>query len=176
MNHFTAEENAENSGFLRVAGTIRESVADGPGIRYVIFVQGCPRRCSGCHNPQTQCLNGGYLKSVEEILSEIRENPLLSGVTFSGGEPFLQARKLVPIARECHAMGLNIMTYTGWTFEELLDAHNPDWNKLIAESDVIVDGPYQEELRSLQTRFRGSSNQRLVDVAMSLLEHSVQTL
>ena len=166
----------EADAVLRIAGTNPESVVDGPGLRYVLFVQGCPRSCPGCHNPQTQCLNGGYFRKASEILDEIRCNPLLSGVTFSGGEPFLQAEQLVPIARECHRLGLDVMTYSGWTFEELVAANKPAWNQLIAESDVIVDGPYRQELRSLQTPYRGSSNQRLVNVPVSLLMLSVQTL
>lgn len=168
--------NSEKDLFLRVAGTVSDSIADGPGLRFVLFVQGCPRSCPGCHNPQTQCLDGGYDLSAEAILSQIRQNPLLSGITFSGGEPFLQAARLVPIARECHRLGLDVITYSGWTFEELLAADDPDWNALIAESDIIVDGPYRQELRSFSTRFRGSSNQRLVNVALSLLLLTVQTL
>lgn len=170
------EQKQKSECRIRVAGIINESIADGPGIRYVLFVQGCPHHCPGCHNPETQCLNGGYLLTASEILEQIRRSPLLSGVTFSGGEPFLQAEKLVPIARECHRLGLNVITYSGWTFEELVKANNPAWNCLIAESDVIVDGPYQQELRSYQSKFRGSSNQRLVNVSFSLLTGTVQTL
>lgn len=160
---------------LRVAGTVAESVADGPGIRYVIFVQGCPRSCPGCHNPQTQPLDGGTEMTAEEILGQIRRDPLISGVTFSGGEPFLQAEALAAIARECHQLGLSVMTYSGWTFEELVAGKNSAWNQLLAETDVLVDGPYRQELRSFSTKFRGSSNQRLVNVALSLLMLCVQT-
>ena len=165
---------------IRVAGIIQESIADGPGIRFVIFTQGCPHNCPGCHNPQTQCLQGGTLMSAEEILEQIRKDPLLSGVTFSGGEPFLQAEELLPIARECHRMGLDVVTYSGWTFEKLLEAHRPEWNSLIAESDIIVDGPFLQELRSYQRVPKGLAivkiNQRMVNVAISLLMHSVHTL
>ncbi|MGN1274943.1 MAG: anaerobic ribonucleoside-triphosphate reductase activating protein [Thermoguttaceae bacterium] len=160
---------------LRVAGIVPESITDGPGIRFVLFLQGCPHHCPGCHNPETQCLEGGTFMTADEILDRIRNDPLISGVTFSGGEPFLQAGLLAPIARECHRLGLNVMTYTGWTFEELVSAKNPAWNRLIAESDVIVDGPYRQDLRSYDTKFRGSSNQRLVNVPLSLLMLSVQT-
>ncbi len=165
-----------SSTSLRIAGTIQESIADGPGIRFVIFVQGCPRRCPGCHNPQTQPLDGGYEITADEILHQIRTDPLLTGVTFSGGEPFLQAEKLIPIARECHKMGLHVMTYSGWTFEELYSVQNSSWKQLLAETDVLVDGPYREELRSFSTKFRGSSNQRLVDVALSILTLGIQTV
>lgn len=162
--------------FIRVAGIVGESVTDGPGIRFVLFVQGCPRRCPGCHNPQTQCLNGGVLMNARDIMNQIARDPLVSGVTFSGGEPFLQAGKLLPIARECRRRGLNVMTYSGWTFEELLAQNDPAWNALIELSDVIVDGPYLQEYRSSSAKFRGSINQRLVNVALSLKTHSIQTL
>ncbi|MBQ2820332.1 MAG: radical SAM protein [Thermoguttaceae bacterium] len=161
---------------LRVAGIVGESVTDGPGIRFVLFVQGCPRRCPGCHNPQTQCLGGGTFMTAGEIMERIEKDPLISGITFSGGEPFLQAEKLVPIARECRRRGLNVMTYSGWTFEELLEKNDPAWNALIELSDIIVDGPYLQEFRSSLVKFRGSTNQRLVNVALSLKTHSVQTL
>ncbi|MDO5582408.1 MAG: anaerobic ribonucleoside-triphosphate reductase activating protein [Planctomycetia bacterium] len=165
----------EESRKLRIAGTISESVADGPGLRFVVFLQGCPRSCPGCHNPQTQDMNGGYEITIGEILSEIRKDPLLTGITLSGGEPFLQASALVPFLKECRALGLDVITYTGWTFEQLTAANNPDWNALIAESDIVVDGPYIQEQRSLQIKFRGSKNQRMVDVSLSLLMLSVHT-
>ena len=164
-----------NAQKIRVAGIVNESITDGPGIRFVLFLQGCPHHCEGCQNPQTQCLEGGTFMTADEILDLIRNDPLISGVTFSGGEPFLQADLIAPIAHECHRLGLNVMTYTGWTFEELVSAKNPSWNRLIAESDVIVDGPFIQDQRSYDTKFRGSSNQRLVNVPLSLLMLSVQT-
>ena len=164
-----------NAQKIRVAGIVNESVTDGPGIRFVLFLQGCPHHCVGCQNPQTQCLEGGTFMTADEILDRIRNDPLISGVTFSGGEPFLQADLIAPIASECHRLGLDVMTYTGWTFEQLVSAKNPSWNQLIAESDVIVDGPFIQDQRSYDTKFRGSSNQRLVNVPLSLLMLSVQT-
>lgn len=158
---------------LRIAGMIPESVSDGPGLRFVLFLQGCPRSCPGCHNPQTQDKNGGYDISINEIMAEIRKDPLVTGITLSGGEPFLQAGSLVPLLKECRTLGLDIITYSGWTFEQLIAANDPDWNALIAESDIIVDGPYIQEQRSFQIKFRGSKNQRLVNVPLSLLMLSV---
>ena len=98
---------------LRLAGVIRESIVDGPGIRLVIFTQGCPHHCEGCHNPETHDPAGGYISQPENILNAIRQNPLLQGVTFSGGEPFAQAPALAELGRRIRKLGLGIMTYTG---------------------------------------------------------------
>ena len=84
---------------LRLSGVISESIVDGPGFRYVVFTQGCPHGCPGCHNPQTHDFNGGTLIDPLTLLPEIDENPLLAGVTFSGGEPFCQPEALLPLAR-----------------------------------------------------------------------------
>lgn len=161
---------------LRVAGMVPESVTDGPGLRLTLFLQGCPRSCPGCHNPQTQDPLGGYDLSPEDVLSALCRNPLLSGITFSGGEPFLQAAQLVPIARQCHQLGRNVITYSGWYFEELIAANRPDWNRLIAESDLLVDGPYLAEQRNTNLRFRGSENQRIVNVPLSLITRTVHVV
>ena len=104
---------------IRIAGTVDDSIVDGEGLRYTIFVQGCPRRCPGCHNPETQCFEGGRLADTAELLAEIAANPLLTGGTFSGGEPFMQPAPLVEIARACHSRGLSIWSYTGFTLQEL---------------------------------------------------------
>jgi anaerobic ribonucleoside-triphosphate reductase activating protein len=158
---------------LRIAGRVGDSIVDGPGIRYALFTQGCPRACPGCHNPQTQPLEGGEETTVEAILAEIDANPLLDGVTFSGGEPFLQAAPLAKLAREIKKRGLNLGAYTGYLWEELLAANDPDWNALLAELDVVVDGPFVLALRSWVMQFAGSTNQRLIDVQRSLQENRV---
>ena len=158
---------------LKTAGWTNDSITDGPGIRFVIFTQGCPRSCPGCHNPQTQCVEGGTWTDTEQLLDRIRSNPLLDGVTFSGGEPFLQAKALVWFAREIHKLGLSVITYTGYTWEELENSNNPDWKELIQETDILVDGPYIEAERSLMIRFRGSKNQRLIDVRRTLARHQL---
>lgn len=155
---------------LRVAGRVVDSIVDGPGLRYALFTQGCPRACPGCHNPQTQPLEGGEETSVEAILAEIDADPLLDGVTFSGGEPFLQAAPLAELAREIKKRNLNLATYTGYLWEELLAANDPAWNALLAELDVVVDGPFVLALRSWELKFAGSSNQRFIDVQRSLRE------
>lgn len=155
---------------LRLAGVVRESIVDGPGIRLTVFTQGCPHNCEGCHNPQTHDFNGGYISNTENILKAIKENPMLQGVTFSGGEPFMQCKSLAELAKECHKLGLNIIVYTGYTFEKLINGfeENPQWKELLENTDILVDGPFILSQRSLMLHFRGSKNQRILDVPASL--------
>ena len=149
---------------LRISGVIEESIVDGPGFRYVIFTQGCPHGCPGCHNPQTHDFNGGTLIDPLCLLPEIDENPLLSGVTFSGGEPFVQPKALLPLAREIKKRGLHLLIYSGYTYEQLLDMAetNGDIKRLLSITDILVDGPYIEALRDLDLKYRGSANQKLI--------------
>lgn len=152
---------------LRVAGLLTESIVDGPGIRAVLFLQGCLRRCPGCHNPQTWDMDGGMEMEASDILRAIRSDPLVRGVTFSGGEPFLQARELAPLARALKGRGYELASYTGFLFGDLLNG--PDAaRELLGHLDVLIDGPYIEDERSLELRFRGSRNQRILDVQASL--------
>lgn len=155
---------------LRVSGVISESIVDGPGIRFVIFAQGCNHHCKGCHNPSTFDLNGGKLVDIDTLMGEIKKNPLLKGVTFSGGEPFLQAGVFAEIAKQCHLLGLDVISYTGYTFESLVSGfeEHPDWKILLNNVDVLIDGPFIEEKKSLLLLFRGSSNQRILDAKLSL--------
>lgn len=147
-----------------------ESIVDGPGIRFVIFAQGCLRHCKECHNPSTFDLDGGTLWKIEDIMGKIKENPLLQGVTFSGGEPFLQAESFIKVAKQCHELGLNVLSYTGYTFEQLVSGFpsHPDWKELLENIDILIDGPFLKEYKSLLLLFRGSSNQRILDVKASL--------
>lgn len=155
---------------LRLAGVVRESIVDGPGIRLTVFTQGCPHHCEGCHNPQTHDFDGGYISNTDNILKAIKENPMLQGVTFSGGEPFMQCEPLTELAKECHNLGLNVMVYTGYTFEALLKGfdENPQWKSLLENIDILVDGPFILSQRSLMLHFRGSTNQRILNVPESL--------
>lgn len=149
---------------LRIAGTVQDSIVDGPGIRYVIFTQGCPHHCPGCHNPQTHDFSGGRIADTEELLSQIFGNPLISGVTFSGGEPFAQADALVPIAEAVKARGKNLMIYTGYLLEELWRMEQPGVKRLLELSDILVDGPFILAERDLTLQYRGSGNQRVIDM------------
>lgn len=153
---------------LRIAGVVAESIVDGPGFRYVIFTQGCPHRCPGCQNPQTHAFDGGTDIDTAVLLGEILHDPLLAGVTFSGGEPFCQPEPLITLAEQIRAHDLTVMAYSGYTFEQLLRHENPEVHRLLALCDVLVDGRYEESQRDLTLRFRGSRNQRLIDVPRSL--------
>ncbi len=156
---------------LQLSGTVNDSIVDGTGIRFTIFVQGCPHHCKGCHNPQTHEFNGGTSTDTNELLQKIKDNPLLDGVTFSGGEPFCQASALAELGRHIHALGLNIITYTGYTFEELYARRNEDGiGALLEVTDILVDGPFIEAQKSYQLRFRGSKNQRIIDCSASLAQ------
>ncbi len=155
---------------LRLAGVVRESIVDGPGIRFVVFCQGCPHHCRGCHNPVTHDFSGGYMCSVERILSAIDEDPLLDGVTFSGGEPVCQAGGFLALAQGVKARNLHLILYSGYTFEELLQLSVQDeaLSGLLRLVDVLIDGRYEEEQRDLRLPFYGSRNQRALDLPASL--------
>jgi len=148
---------------LRVAGVIEESIVDGPGIRFVLFLQGCRLRCPGCQNPQTWDFDGGTLVPSDEVLARIRENPLVHGVTFSGGEPFEQAEALLPLAKELKAQGYHLMAFSGFTLEQLVQ--KPENCALLEQLDLLVDGPFIEAQKSLDLRFRGSRNQRILNMS-----------
>lgn len=160
---------------IRVAGIINESIVDGPGIRMVIFAQGCKHHCKGCHNPQTHTFEGGEVVETEKIISEIKRNPLLDGVTFSGGDPFEQASGFASLAVKVKELGLNVITYTGYTYEQILNnsSKNEGFKKLLENSDMLVDGPFQLEKKNLLLKFRGSENQRIINVPKSLKNDSV---
>ena len=152
---------------LRTAGVVPESIVDGPGFRMAVFCQGCPHGCPGCHNPQTHAFDGGTWMETGDIVRAALDNPLLDGVTLTGGEPFAQAKACAEIARGVRASGLNVWCYTGYTWEALL-AGREEWRQLLDAVDILVDGPFLIEERTLELRFRGSGNQRLIDVRKSL--------
>ena len=160
---------------LKIAGIVQESIVDGPGIRYVIFTQGCPHNCKGCHNPDTHSLAGGTLVDIDEIIDEIKSNDIISGVTFSGGEPFLQPLPLSYLAEQLHLSGYNIVCYTGYTYEQLLEMENinSDISRLLSSIDILIDGPFILEKKSMDLKFKGSSNQRIIDVVQSSKNNNV---
>lgn len=163
------------SDTLRIAGTVNDSIVDGPGLRLAIFTQGCPHHCKGCHNPQTHDFNGGKDVTLESLVEMLKSDPLLDGVTYSGGEPFCQAEKLYELGAEVRKMGMNIVTYTGYTFEYLLEHsdENNCYDKLLSVTDYLIDGPFELDKRNILLKFRGSSNQRIIDVQKSLKEKKV---
>ncbi len=155
---------------MRIAGTVQDSIVDGPGFRFVLFTQGCPHHCVGCQNPQTHDPAGGTELSVEEVVQQLLSNPLTDGITFSGGEPFEQAADCAAVAREARKQGLNVWTYTGYTFEQLADRMKTDavTEELLNLTDVLVDGRFVLAQKSFDVPWRGSRNQRLIDVPKSL--------
>lgn len=155
---------------IRMSGVVEESIVDGPGIRFTIFVQGCPHQCPGCHNPQTHDFLGGYDDDTDSLFERIIKNPLLDGVTFSGGEPFCQARPLAELAVRLRAAGLGVMSYSGFTVEELIREASSEnaYMELLNSIDYLVDGRFVESLKSYECRFRGSTNQRIIDVKKTI--------
>lgn len=149
---------------IRLAGVVPESIVDGPGYRLAVFVQGCPHACPGCHNPGTHDFAGGYDGNTDEIIARMGKNPLVRGVTLTGGEPMMQPEALCEIACAAREKGLNIWCYTGFTLEALLKENRPDRMRLLENIDVLVDGPYIARERSLDLLYRGSANQRLIDM------------
>ena len=153
---------------MRIAGVVNDSIVDGPGFRLAVFAQGCPHHCPGCHNPQTHDPYGGSEMDTDEIINKLLGNPLLDGVTLTGGEPFCQPEACAEIARAAHRAKLNVWSYTGYTFETLMQNGTAAQRALLQEVDVLVDGPFLLAQRTLNCRFRGSDNQRLIDVRASL--------
>ena len=158
---------------ISLSGVTGDSIVDGPGLRLTIFTQGCLHHCPGCHNPQTHDPEGGSWADTEDILAAAAENPLLDGITLSGGDPFFQPVPCLALAEGAHKIGLNVWTYTGYTWEALWEENAPEKIALLKETDVLVDGPFLLAERSLELRFCGSRNQRLIDVKKSLAEDKV---
>jgi len=152
---------------LDLSGIVGDSIVDGPGIRTTVFCQGCPHHCPGCHNPETWDFGCGTMVPVEAIVDIVRSNPLCRGVTFSGGEPFAQAKAFTKLARLLKAQGYEVASYSGYTFEELLEG-TPEQQELLRHIDVLIDGPFLLSERSLELNFRGSRNQRILNIPKSL--------
>ncbi|MBD5322691.1 MAG: anaerobic ribonucleoside-triphosphate reductase activating protein [Bacteroides sp.] len=148
---------------MRVLDIIPGTSVDGPGLRTAIYFAGCTHQCPGCHNPQSWDADGGREMSVQEIVDVVEENGF--DVTFTGGDPLFQAEALLPLARELKQRGYGLWCYTGYLYESV--AGREDIAPLLDEIDVLVDGPFVNDLRDVHLRFRGSSNQRLVDLRKS---------
>ncbi|SFQ03877.1 ribonucleoside-triphosphate reductase class III activase subunit [Oscillibacter sp. PC13] len=161
---------------MRIAGIVQDSIVDGPGLRFTVFLQGCHRSCLGCQNPQTHDPNGGVEIPVSELVAEMRSNPLTDGLTLSGGEPFEQPAEALLLAKAAHESGLNVWCWTGSLFEDLLDKGIPVQQALLRELDVLVDGPFLLKERTLSLPWRGSRNQRVIRVQESLEQGTVVLL
>lgn len=153
---------------MKIYGLVQDSIVDGPGFRFTCFVQGCPHHCPGCHNPDSHDPAGGREMTVDEVAAQLLRNPLTDGLTLSGGDPFAQAEDCLALAKIAHAHGLNVWAWSGWTFEYLRDQGSQAQKDLLAGVDVLVDGPFLLEQRTLSLPWRGSRNQRVIDVPASL--------
>lgn len=154
---------------LRLSAPVQfDSIVDGEGLRAVVWTQGCPHGCPGCHNPQTHPFDGGTSVASEILLKQLKAHFYLDGVTFSGGEPMAQAAACGELAQAVHQLGMNVWCYTGYTWEALMEAQDPDQRMFLEQIDVLIDGPFLLAQKSLNLRFRGSANQRLIDVQASL--------
>jgi anaerobic ribonucleoside-triphosphate reductase activating protein len=155
---------------IKLSGIAYESLVNGPGMRRVFFAQGCKHNCKGCFNPDTHDFNGGEERDVDELIKDTLNNPILRGVTFSGGDPWEQADKFAYMAKVFKDNGLDIWSYTGYTFEYIIE--NKDersgWNDLLNNIDVLVDGKFEEDKMKDGIKFKGSTNQRIIDVKESL--------
>ena len=130
----------------------------------VVFTQGCPHNCPGCHNPHTHDPAGGEWADTEELLARFKAKPLLSGLTISGGEPVLQAAAAAELARGVKETGKTVLLYSGYTLEELqaLSRENEAVARLLGHTDILIDGPFIEAERDISLAFRGSRNQRII--------------
>lgn len=156
----------EEAKQIRIAGVVSESIVDGPGIRFAVFAQGCVHHCKGCHNVSTHDFSGGYDVTIAELVAEIDKNPLLDGVTFTGGEPFCQPAAFLALAKEVKGRNLHLLAFSGYTYEELLTLaeKDDDLRQLLSCVDILIDGPFIEEEKDLTLQFRGSKNQRIIDM------------
>ena len=159
---------------IRLAADLQtDSIVDGLGIRTVVWTQGCSHKCPFCHNPGTHDFNGGELVDLEDVIEELENLSGQNGVTFSGGDPMFQPKQCSILAKKTHELGMNVWAYTGFTFEELLKSNNKDILEFLSNIDVLIDGKFEIEKRSMDLEFRGSSNQRIIDVPKSLENHKV---
>ena len=155
---------------IRIAGIANDSIVDGPGLRMAVFFQGCRRRCEGCHNPESWLLEGGHVIEDRALYACAMKNPLLTGVTLSGGEPLLRAGALLRFAKALQVQNLDLAIYTGYTFEDILSDGDEDVLALLGLASTLIDGPFVLAQKSLMLPFRGSDNQRILDMPLSLSE------
>jgi len=159
---------------MRLSGITSESIVDGPGLRYVIFTQGCPHGCIECQNPDSWDVNAGEEFTVKQIIRLIKKlKKTIQGITFSGGEPFLQAAELTLVADAARNIGLDVVTYTGYTYEQIIADNNSGKTALLYASDILIDGRYMYKLKTAGLPFRGSSNQRMIDIKETMKQNRI---
>ena len=153
---------------LNIAGFNKNSITDGPGFRFVIFAQGCVHNCKGCHNPETHPFGTGEDYTAADIIAMIRKNPMIKGVTLSGGDPFCQAENFAKLSAELKKLGYEVCAFTGYLYENLVSDTADAKYRLLQNVDILVDGPFVESEKSMDLKFKGSRNQRTIDVPKSL--------
>ena len=160
---------------VRLAGIAYESLVNGHGMRRVFFAQGCKHKCKGCFNPETHSFEDGEIMDMDKLIKDVLDNPILKGVTFSGGDPIEQAHSFAYMAKAFKNSNLNIWCYTGYTFEKLLEVMKVDTaiSELLNNIDVLVDGRFEINNKEEGLRFRGSTNQRIINVKESLNQNKV---
>jgi len=160
---------------VRLAGIAYESLVNGPGMRRVFFAQGCKHKCKGCFNPETHSFEDGEIMDMDKLIKDVLDNPILKGVTFSGGDPIEQAHSFAYMAKAFKNSNLNIWCYTGYTFEKLLEVMKVDTaiSELLNNIDVLVDGRFEINNKEEGLKFRGSTNQRIINVKESLNQNKV---
>ena len=164
------ESNTSQS--IRISGIVEESIVDGPGIRLVVFTQGCKHNCKDCHNRHTHDFDGGYDIVIDDIIDLVKANPLLDGITLSGGDPFEQVLACNNLAIKVKELGLNVITYTGYTFEQIMK--NIEHKELLLNTDILIDGKFEISNKDLTLPFRGSKNQRIIDVKKSIYNNTIE--
>ena len=165
-----------NNTEIRLSGYILESIVDGPGIRTVVLTQGGPHKCIGCHNPKTHPFDKGRVLPIKEIVNLLISNPLSSGLTISGGEPFVQPTSVLSLIKEYkrYKPNHNIIIYSGYTYEQLIKMNNKDIDDILNLTDYLIDGPFIENLKDLTLHFRGSKNQRIIDLKKSTINNIIE--
>lgn len=163
-----SDKKTDKDPKLNLAGIVNDSIVDGPGIRVCIFAQGCAHNCPGCHNPETHSFGTGKDYRVAELVSLVRQNPLVKGVTFSGGDPFYQSAGFYILGKELRALGYEVAAYTGFLWQELIEG-TQDQKNLLSVLNVLVDGPFIQKLRNLDLPFKGSTNQNFINVQKSII-------
>ena len=160
---------------MRIYGVVTDSIVDGPGFRTAVFTQGCPHHCPGCHNPESHDPDGGAEWTLDAVEAKFTGNPLLDGITLTGGEPFQQPAACAELARRAHAKGLNVWTFSGYLYEKLLEMaqNDPAVSELLAQTDVLVEGPFLLAERSLELLYKGSKNQRTIDMNLTRAEGGI---
>lgn len=151
---------------IRLFGVATDSIVDGPGLRYSVYVQGCSHHCPECHNPESWAFDGGTVTTIDALIEDIQANKLIHDVTLSGGDPFDQPGPVAKLASRLKDLGYGLWSYSGYTYEQLQAkaAENEDIARILSLVDVLVDGPFKKDLKSLDLKWKGSANQRVIDM------------